>query len=51
MTDAVNLGKVAPLTPGFGADMADPAAQKYLQATQEAMDALKARMQPNIRSF
>lgn len=48
MADAVNLGKVAPLTPGFGADMSDPASQKYLQATQEAMDALKARMQPNF---
>jgi len=48
MTDAVNLGKVAPLTPGFGADMSDPASQKYLQATQEAMEALKARMNPEF---
>ena len=48
MTEPVNLGKVAPLTSGFGADMSDPASQKYLQATQEAMDALKARMQPSF---
>ena len=48
MTEPVNLGKVAPLTPGFGADMSDPASQKYMQATQEAMDALKARLNPGF---
>jgi murein DD-endopeptidase MepM/ murein hydrolase activator NlpD len=48
MVTSVDLGKIAPLTPGFGADMSDPASQKYMQATQEAMDALKARMNPDF---
>lgn len=48
MVTSVDLGKVAPLTLGFGADMSDPASQKYMQATQEAMDALKARMNPGF---
>lgn len=45
---ALDLGKPVAPPSGLGGDMSDPSAQRYQQATQEAMDALKARMNPSF---